>query len=115
MLWGKPAEFIFIGIKKQKGNYTHQTRFVTVGAMAGDSINLSSAILRSTDVQILGSGLGTWTSEETKILNTEILPEAFDLAAKGALRLNIESIGIEDVETYWHKKLDNAKRLVVNL
>lgn len=113
-LWGKPAEFILSALKS-KGNYTHQTRFVTVGAMAGDNINLSSAILRSTDIQILGSGLGTWTSEETKILNTEILPEAFDLAAKGALQLNIESIGIEDVETYWHKKLDNAKRLVVNL
>lgn len=79
-LWSHSAEMILSALKG-KGTFSSKTRFVSIGAMAGDTITLSSQILRSIDLQLSGSGLGSWTKEEIKLLFTEILPEAFQLAA----------------------------------
>jgi hypothetical protein len=40
----------------------------------GDKIQLSAAILRSVDLQLSGSGLGSWTKDEMKKLFSEIIP-----------------------------------------
>ncbi len=111
-LWGKSAELILSALKGN-GGFSHRTRYVTVGGMMGDSITLSSSILRSTDIQILGSGLGTWTREEVKLLFTEILPEMFQLAADNKLKIETVNIPLKDIETAWEMNIDGGKRLVV--
>lgn len=113
-LWGRPAELIFSALKS-KGTYTHKTRFVTVGAMANNFINLDSGLLRSTDIQLLGSGLGTWTPKEVESFYNTILPTLFENASKGELKIVTNSISIDEIALYWNKKLDNNKRLVVLL
>ncbi|WP_460686759.1 quinone oxidoreductase family protein [Niabella aquatica] len=111
-LWGHSAELIFSALKGN-GSFSHRTRFVTVGGMMGDTITLSSSILRSTDIQISGSGLGTWTREEVKLLITEILPEMFQLAATGKLKIETINIPLKDIEGAWDMNIDGGKRLVV--
>ena len=54
-LWGHSAELILSAIKGN-GGFSHRTRYVTVGGMMNDNMTLSSSILRSTDIQISGSG-----------------------------------------------------------
>jgi len=111
-LWGQSAELILSALKGN-GGFSHRTRYVTVGGMTGDSITLSSSVLRSTDIQISGSGLGTWTREEIKSLITEILPEMFQLAADGKLKADTVSVPLRDIETAWNMDIDGGKRLVV--
>lgn len=78
-----------------------------------DNMTLSSSILRSTDIQISGSGTGSWTPAEMKLLIHEILPEMFQLAADGKLKCDTVSVMINDVEKAWNMNIDSGKRLVV--
>lgn len=111
-LWGKSAEQILAALKGD-GGFSHHTRYVTVGGMMGDTITLSSSILRSTDIQILGSGLGTWTRKEIELMITEMLPEAFQLAADGKLKIETVNMPLKDIEAAWERNIDGGKRLVI--
>lgn len=111
-LWGHSAELIF-SVLKGNGNFTHKTRYVSVGSMSGDTIQLSAQILRSVDLQLSGSGLGSWTKEEVKLLFSEILPEMFLLASKNILKVNIETANLIDIEEKWNAEIPDGKRLVV--
>lgn len=111
-LWGHPAELILTALKGN-GSFTNKVRYVTIGGMAGDTIQLSSGILRSVDLQLSGSGLGSWTKEEVKLLFSEILPEMFLLAAQNQLKVNIETVSLVDIEEAWAREVADGKRLVV--
>lgn len=111
-LWGNSAELILKTLKGN-GSFTHKVRYVSIGSMAGDTIQLSAGILRSVDLQLSGSGLGSWTKEEVKLLFSEILPEMFLLAAQNKLKVNIEEVSIADIETKWNIEIADGKRLVV--
>jgi len=111
-LWGHTAELILEAIKG-KGAFTQRTRFVSVGAVTGDKIQLSSEILRSVDLQLSGSGLGSWTKEEMQKLFTEIIPEMFQLAADKKLTVDTTSIALTDIEKLWDAEVPDGKRLVV--
>lgn len=111
-LWGHSAELI-LSVLKGKGNFTNKTRYVSIGSMSGDTIQLSAQILRSVDLQLSGSGLGSWTKEEVKLLFSEILPEMFLLAAQNKLKVNIETVNLPNIEEMWNKEVPDGKRLVV--
>jgi NADPH:quinone reductase-like Zn-dependent oxidoreductase len=111
-LWGNSAELI-LSVLKGNGKFTNKTRYVSIGAMSGDTIQLSAQILRSVDLQLSGSGLGSWTREEVKLLFSEILPEMFLLAAQNKLKINIEEVNLRDIEKAWNAEVENGKRLVV--
>ncbi|PWV48895.1 zinc-binding alcohol dehydrogenase family protein [Chitinophaga sp. S165] len=110
--WGRPAELILETLKGQ-GNFTHRTRFVTVGSMAGDTIQLSSEILRSVNLHLTGSGLGSWTKAEMRILLTEILPEMLQLAVEGKLKVDVQTLAINEFEKAWEMDVESGRRLVV--
>ncbi|MCC9044265.1 zinc-binding dehydrogenase [Myroides sp. M-43] len=111
-LWGESASCILTALKG-KGKYQHRTRFVNVGAMSGDMMELSSSILRGTDIMLLGSGIGSWTDEEVMRFFKELLPEAFDLAAKGGLRIDTVSYNWQQISEVWDKPLSSRQRLVI--
>lgn len=111
-LWGHPAELILTALKGN-GSFTTKVRYVTIGGMAGDTIQLSSGILRSVDLQLSGSGLGSWTKDEVRLLFTEILPEMFLLAVQNKLQVNIETTSLVDIEKAWNIEVPDGKRLVV--
>jgi len=113
-LWGHPATLILNALKGN-GRFTPRTSYISIGSMAGDSILLSSAILRSTDLQLTGSGLGSWTKDEVAVLFKNIMPEVFDLAAQGKLKAAVETCHMEDIEQVWNRDISCGKRLVVLL
>lgn len=113
-LWGHIAEMIFATLKG-KGFFTHRTRFVSVGAMAGDLIQMSAANLRSVDLQLTGSGLGSWSKEQVRKLFTEILPEMFQLAADGKLKVETIKVKIKDIGDLWSLDFSDGQRLVVTI
>ncbi|MFT4203668.1 MAG: zinc-binding alcohol dehydrogenase family protein [Chitinophagaceae bacterium] len=111
-LWGHSAELVLSALQGN-GGFSHRTRFVTVGAMAGDTITLSSSILRSTDIHILGSGLGSWTGSEVQLFITEILPEMFQISVDGKLSIETINVALKDIEHVWGMDIHGGKRLVV--
>lgn len=111
-LWGHSAELLLASLKGQ-GNFTEPVRFVSVGAMTGDLVQLSAANLRSVNLQLSGSGLGAWTRQQVKQLFTDILPETFALAAAGKLKIKTTTVTLEDISTLWDKEVSDGQRLVV--
>lgn len=56
-LWGASAEQILGAATAGKGNMP--IRFVQIGTTSAPNITLSGAVLRSSDIQIMGSGIGS--------------------------------------------------------
>jgi NADPH:quinone reductase-like Zn-dependent oxidoreductase len=111
-LWGHRAELILAALKG-RGAFTPKTRFVSVGSVTGDEIRLSAANLRSVDLQLSGSGLGSWTKGQVRVLFSEILPELFQLAVEGRLRVGAVEVGLEEIGGLWDAKIGEGKRIVV--
>ncbi|HEY8954978.1 zinc-binding alcohol dehydrogenase family protein [Chitinophaga sp.] len=113
-LWGHSAEMILACLKGD-GAWTNFVRFVSVGSMAGDLLQLSAAILRSVNIQLSGSGLGAWTKGQVKELLTVILPEMFALAAEGKLTVKTMEMDIHRIAELWEADVTGGQRIVVTI
>jgi NADPH:quinone reductase-like Zn-dependent oxidoreductase len=113
-LWGHTAELILEALKGE-GLFTHQTRFVSIGTVTGDKIQLSGEILRSVDLQLSGSGIGSWKRNEVQILFRKILPEMFRLAAKKKLKVDTVTIDLKEIEKSYDMNIPDGNRLVVTI
>jgi NADPH:quinone reductase-like Zn-dependent oxidoreductase len=111
-LWGHTAEMILACVKGN-GSFTNKIRFVSVGSVTGDLIQLSAANLRSVDLQLTGSGLGAWSKQQVARLFTDILPEMFQLAAEGKLKAGTINVKLEDIAELWNLDVPAGQRLVV--
>jgi len=113
-IWGYSVEMILSAFKGN-GTFSHKTKLVTIGGMSGDTIQLSSQILRGTDIQISGSGLGSWTKEESARLFTEIIPEMYQAAVERKIKMETEDVDIKNIETVWNAEIQSGKRLVIRI
>lgn len=113
-LWGHTAELILASLKGN-GSFSHKTRFVSEGSVTGDKIQLSAENLRSVDLQLSGSGLGSWAEDEMKVLFSEILPEMFQLAADNKLKIDTIEVSLPDIEKLWEMEIAGGKRLVITI
>ena len=115
-IWGASVEWILHAIKGGGLNTPyHPIRIVTVGNMSGDNMNLGSAQLRSTAIEIVGSGFGSLPPEAFAKMNTEIVPDLMKLTAGGGLKIDVETVPLSDVEAAWHKHVNSGARLVVTM
>lgn len=113
-LWGKSAELILNRLKGD-GSFSNAVRYVSIGSMSGDKIELSAAILRSVNIQLSGSGLGAWTRQQVGQLFSKILPETFELAAAGRLVVATDKVKIADIAKLWEMEVADGRRLVVTI
>ncbi len=98
-LWGHPVELIIKAIQ----HIPYPVKVVTVGAMAGATINLDSAALRSTPIQLLGSGMGSFSMDELQEYLSKSLSSLFQLAADRRLAIDIETVSLSEIQTAWTK------------
>jgi len=113
-LWGHTAEMILACLMGD-GSFTNKIRYVSVGSITGDLIQLSAANLRSVNLQLSGSGLGAWTKRQVGQLFSEILPEMFQLAADEKLKVETIAVKLEDIAELWNLNVPDGKRLVVTI
>lgn len=111
-LWGRPAELI-LACMKGNGHFTNRMRYISVGAMAGETVKLSASNLRSANLTLTGSGLGAWPKHQVAQLFKEVLPEMFNLAADGKLKIDTVTVKLEEIGKAWDVDLAGGKRLVV--
>jgi len=104
-VWGHPAELVLESLAK-RGPAT----YVEIGAMAGGTITLPAALLRSTDVNIIGSGFGSFTAAEFLAERPAILRAAIDLG----LTVDVTARPAVDIADAWSEDIGNS-RLVLTL
>lgn len=97
-LWGAPAEAVLAAIA-QKGlkNASARIRFTQIGNMAAPTITLPAAILRSSGLELLGSGFGSASMDEI----FQAVREFFEIAAKTPFAVNIKAVPLRDIESVW--------------
>ena len=84
------------------------TRLVQIGEMAGPVIRLSAAALRSSGLEVMGSG---GSIPPTAVFET--FPRLWYLAGKGELRIDTETVPLSDVEQAWQRRILGSRRLVL--
>jgi hypothetical protein len=84
-------------------------RLVEIGEMAGPTIALSAAALRSSGLELYGSGGGSIPPKAI----FDAFPQIWALAASGKLRIDIERAPLADVETLWQQQDLPGRRLVI--
>lgn len=97
-LWGEPAECCLAAIA-QKGleHAAPRIRFVQIGSSAGLTITLPAATLRSSGLELLGSGFGSASMEQ--IFAT--LREFFASAAAMPFATRVQVVPLREVEARW--------------
>jgi len=107
-LWGSSARTIIIAIAKAIED-AHPVRFVQVGEASRETVELPGAALRSSAIQIMGSGLKSVPLP--KLLAS--VHKTFDLAADGKLYLPTKVVPLATVTDNW--KAAGKPRLVFTL
>ncbi len=102
-LWGSPAEALFEAIvQKGLGHQTRRLRYIQIGSAAGPSVSLPAATLRSSGLELLGSGFGSVSMD--RILAA--LAVFFQEAVREPFKIDIQTAPLRDVERLWHEKTD---------
>ncbi len=95
-LWGASARTIIVAVAKAIED-GHPVRFVQVGEASGEPLELPGAALRSSAIQIMGSGLKSVPFP--KLLDA--IRNTFDLAAQGKLYLPTKAVSLATVADNW--------------
>jgi len=105
-LWGAPAAAALQAIaKKGLRTASKRVRFVQIGNSAGDPISLSAATLRSSGLELLGSGFGSASLQQL----IAALAEFFQVAAKEPLNFSVKTASLSEVEGLWGTKEEGIR------
>jgi NADPH:quinone reductase-like Zn-dependent oxidoreductase len=107
-LWGQPAELVLQAIS-QKGlrKAAARIRFIQIGESAGKTISLPAATLRSSGLELLGSGFGSASLDQIR----QALAEFFQVAAKEPFQFHTKAAPLQDIEALWNSA-EEGTRLV---
>jgi NADPH:quinone reductase-like Zn-dependent oxidoreductase len=100
-LWGQPAECAVEAIS-QKGlrKAAPRVRFVQIGSSAGAAISLKAASLRSSGLELLGSGFGSASLDQLRAA----IEEFFKAAAAKPFRFNIKKAPLSEIQALWNSQ-----------
>ena len=109
-LWGAPTQAAITAISRRgMAHAAPRVRLVEVGQSAGPTITLPADVLRSSGLEILGSGMGTVPLAD---LRTAV-PEFLRIAATGQLSIDIDEVALSDVATAWQQSGDGRRTVLV--
>ena len=107
-LWGSSAELI---LKAAAGHGSlrgePRIRFVQIGSISGNTINLSGQLLRSSGVELIGSGLGSLSAQQM----LQSLTKMFAAVTKVHFAIDLNPVPLAKVEEAWTWK-DDGRRIV---
>jgi NADPH2:quinone reductase len=109
-VWGRPTEILLKALTGHDVMAESDTlRLIEIGEMAGPVISLPAAALRSSGIEIYGSGGGGISP--AAILDA--FPQLWALAASGELRIDTEPVPLAEIEDAWRRTDFHGRRLVV--
>jgi NADPH:quinone reductase-like Zn-dependent oxidoreductase len=105
-LWGRSAELL-LAEAARSGREGSRIRFIAIGSASGSDITLPDAVLRSSGLELMGSGLRSIPVE--RLLKAS---EGLFRAVKPAgLEIKTEAVPLADVERAWSES-GNRSRIV---
>lgn len=107
-LWGKSAETLLVAAAKA-GPEARPIRFVQIGAMSGADITLPSAVLRSSAIELMGSGIGSVPVERLIACIADLL----QAAPAAGFKIATIPVPLSEVERVWPN--DDSQRRTVFL
>jgi NADPH:quinone reductase and related Zn-dependent oxidoreductases len=109
-LWGASAESLIVAVAGHgSGEAEPRIRFVQIGSLSGQMISLPSGALRSSGLELLGSGLGS-VSNEVLVQNIGELMKAI---VPGRLKIAAQAVPLTQVAEACSSK--TADRIVFTL
>jgi NADPH:quinone reductase-like Zn-dependent oxidoreductase len=107
-LWGAPAEALLAALS-QKGlsHASSRVRYIQIGNSAGPNISLPAAALRSSGLELLGSGFGSASHDQLRQAITDFLA----LIATNPVHFNLTTAPLREVESLWNAS-ERSTRLV---
>lgn len=108
-LWGNSARQILIAAAKAGANAVPM-RFIQVGSISGEEILLSSAILRSSSIEMMGSGIGSIPLNQLIHVTQQLL----QATVAGGFKIAISAHPLSQIEQVWGRS-DGATRVVLTL
>lgn len=106
-LWGASAETMMLAAAKA-GPDGVPIRYVEIGALSGASVNLPGAALRSSALQLMGSGIGSVPFPHL----LESIRGVLDAAPAAGFKVATRSMPLADVERAWAAG-DTHERIVL--
>lgn len=107
-VWGKPASAAMSDLVRARGDRSVPLTWVQIGSAAGLEAPIESAALRSSALQIVGSGQG---SVSTRDILAE-LPALVDYVSSGALNVTARPVPLHEVHEAWTSPASSVDRLV---
>jgi NADPH:quinone reductase-like Zn-dependent oxidoreductase len=109
-VWGHPTEVLLAALTGHDVRAESRgVRLIEIGEMAGPTISLPAAALRSSGIEISGTGGGSVPHS----VIFDAFPKMWALAATGQLHIDTERVPLADVESAWRRNDLPGRRLVI--
>jgi NADPH:quinone reductase-like Zn-dependent oxidoreductase len=108
-LWGNSAERLLIAAAKA-GPDAVPIRFVQIGSASGGDITLPSAVLRSSAIELMGSGIGSIPLDRLIKATSDLLQATIP----GGFKIAVNPIPLNEIEQAWASD-DSSRRTVLTM
>ncbi|MGB6483473.1 MAG: zinc-binding alcohol dehydrogenase family protein [Candidatus Acidiferrales bacterium] len=106
--WGEPAERVFEALStKGLRRDSARIRYIQIGASAAPAISLPASVLRSTGIELLGSGFNSVSIDKIFESAAAFLQEA----ARSPFQIRTKAAPLREVEALWNSP-DQGTRVV---
>lgn len=108
-LWGRSVERLLIAGAKA-GADAVPIRFVQIGSVSGSDITLPSAVLRSSPIELMGSGIGSIPLDRM----ANAIGGLLQAAVPGGFEIAATPVALSEVEQAWSRD-DSTRRTVFTM
>lgn len=106
-LWGEPAACILNALTGYgSGAAAPRLRFVNIGAIAGASLPMNPGVFRSSGLEMLGSGLGSVSTEDL----VKVVGHLLEAIKPGNMKVDAVAVPLSEVEKSWEG--ESTRRVV---
>ena len=107
-MWGEAAAKGIVELITHRRDRGKELTWIQIGSMAGPSAAILSAALRSSRIQIVGSGIGSVAGHDFR----KEIPKIAKAVTEGAFDVRTQTVPLSHVATAWTQPLDGDKRIV---
>ena len=105
-LWGPSAELLLVSGAKAAPEAV-PVRYVQIGAVSGQAINLPGAVLRSSPIELMGSGIGSVPMPRIQ----HAIEQLLNATVPGGFKIATKAVPLAQVADHWSDD-DSQARIV---
>ncbi len=110
-LWGPSAQLLLrAATGRGDPDGEPRIRYVQIGSIGGGQVALDAQWLRSSGLELMGSGLGSLSAQAI----VEALTTMYRAAAEDKLQIETEAVPLSEVTSAW-QRMESGKRIVFTL